>query len=281
MSNDSISHKICRVCGESYEETTEFFQWRKDTKKFETRCRYCARVAGKAYDSNHAQEKSERTLRWKREHREQANETKRKWRKENPDKERVYNARWYAKNRDIKIAKLAVYRKNHIEERRAYQRQWSKTNPDKKRANYRKWQETHRDTVRQANRKWAKSHPEQVKMRSKQWRLDNPDKVTAIDQRRRAREKSVPHTFTAKDWKFAKSYFKGCCAYCLTPVEKPHQEHHIALTNNGGYTPDNILPSCSACNWSKSDKNPVQWVYEHFDNPEEVLERIRVYFDSL
>ena len=69
-------------------------------------------------------------------------------------------------------------------------------------------------------------------------------KATYIRKRRREfRKRSLPATLTQVDWQAALEYFEWSCVYCGATGDL-HQDHFIPLSKGGGYTIDNIVPSC-------------------------------------
>lgn len=54
--------------------------------------------------------------------------------------------------------------------------------------------------------------------------------------------------------------FGRCCAYCRQPVlGQPEPDHVVPLSRGGSNSVTNILPACSTCNNSKSDRTPSEW----------------------
>lgn len=128
------------------------------------------------------------------------------------------------------------------------------------------------------------------------WQKRKPDVVANIQHRRRAKKRGLAATFTVKDRQIMLSYWNNCCAYCGQPVGFWHflaEEHFIAESNGGPYTPDNILPACHArkgapgampdtyCNNSKSDNDPEEWLIQKLgtQKAKQKLEEIRIYFE--
>ena len=100
--------------------------------------------------------------------------------------------------------------------------------------------------------------------RLKAWQEANPKKMKErhklSKQRREHRKQQLPATLTIKDWEHALEYFERTCAYCGMPTDELHQEHFIPVAKGGGYTKDNIIPSCPECNSDKRAKEPLDWL---------------------
>lgn len=152
----------------------------------------------------------------------------------------------------------------------ARMRHYRSSNPDKIRED----RAANRDKARESARRWHAA---------------NPDKRREKAQRRRARQRAAASTFTTQDWIFALEYWNGACAYCkhsssLFDVNYVlHQEHYVPLSSDGAYTPDNILPACQNCNFSKGSKDPDVWLKERFGakKAKRIKQEIADYFASV
>jgi hypothetical protein len=78
----------------------------------------------------------------------------------------------------------------------------------------------------------------------------------------RSKKESLPATLTNEQWKETLKYYNYRCAYCgIHEIELEKslaQEHIIPVSRNGGFTKDNIVPSCGSCNSKKHDKTPKE-----------------------
>jgi len=161
-------------------------------------------------------------------------------------------------NRKYNREYMACKRANRTpEERRAdlvRLKQWKIDNPEKiaaqKRRNYHRWSPEKKT-----------EHSRRYRKNNVVWKAKNPGSSNGDrrgqKQRRKAREKSLPATLTAEQWKETLEFFGYLCAYCGEEWE--HQDHFVPLSKGGGYTQDNIVPSCVECNLSKSSLLPQDW----------------------
>lgn len=155
--------------------------------------------------------------------------------------------------------------------------------PDKVRENVKRYRQKECQRIRLYRQK----NVDKIREYNKQYCQNNLLKMRQKDQHREARKRSLPHNFTEQHWQHALTYFNGCCAYCGNPPSLfdyntvLHQEHHIPVSKNGGYTPDNIIPACQSCNLNKSNKDPQPWVAERFGKKqgETILKKIQEYFE--
>lgn len=173
--------------------------------------------------------------------------------------------------------------------------------PQKKKQADREYQATHREQLRPKARirqqNYRDRHPGKSAEYQRKKRAENPDKAREEirashkrhpetrrrnEQIRRARMRGLPATLTDNDWQRALEYFDYRCAYCGEPCNRFHYEHHISVTNGGGFVPENIVPSCGKCNSSKFNHDPHAWLLSRFpDDAAEIEARILAYFASL
>ena len=76
--------------------------------------------------------------------------------------------------------------------------------------------------------------------------------------KRQAVKRSLPCNLTPDEWQDTLSRFDGKCVYCGDEWE--HQDHLWPFSKAGGYTRNNIVPSCAPCNLSKTDKYPADFI---------------------
>lgn len=158
--------------------------------------------------------------------------------------------------------------------------EWRKANPEKRQKALDKWRAENPDKLKAQTKRWSAQHPGKNSCRLKKWRRDHPEKRRVYDQRRRAQKKSLPSTFTNEEWAAAMGYFDYRCAYCGKDARELAQDHFIPVAKNGGYTRDNIIPSCTHCNSSKGKKEFFVWASRKFgeDNCNQIYQRIQEYF---
>jgi hypothetical protein len=178
------------------------------------------------------------------------------------------------------------YQETHTEERKQYAR----NTRDKARLRNKRYIERYPNRYRARHREYYKKHREGKKQYGKAYRAKYPEKYLIYRERRIARKRNLPTTFTATDWQSALDYFGGCCAVCGRPKGLWHtlaQDHWIPLSKGGPYTPDNIVPLCQsqngdtdACNNTKSNRDPIEWLNWKYGKREaaKILKRIEAYF---
>lgn len=177
------------------------------------------------------------------------------------DCRRAYMREYRAKNHEKMLAYDRAYRAENADYLREYERQYRIKNHAKKRQQERSRYAQNVEREREARREYYARHTEGAKVRK---------------QRRRARNRQLPHTFTAQEWRRCLEYWHGCCAICGRPVGLWHsiaQEHWIPLADprpdNPGKVATNILPMCHStkdgtdgCNNTKWARDPMAWLID-------------------
>jgi len=104
----------------------------------------------------------------------------------------------------------------------------------------------------------------EVKERKKEYRKEYwsrpevKERGRLSDHKKSAMKRSLPHDLTVDEWQDTLSRFDGKCVYCGDEWE--HQDHLWPFSKAGGYTRNNIVPSCAPCNLSKTDKYPADFI---------------------
>lgn len=78
------------------------------------------------------------------------------------------------------------------------------------------------------------------------------------------RDKGKVPEYELIDWKHALINWKGECAYCgRVAGHGKHltKDHVVAVSKGGKTTRTNIIPSCERCNFSKGNKELVDWYH--------------------
>lgn len=131
--------------------------------------------------------------------------------------EKEDNSHWRETCREQKRENDRRYYHNNAKKLKAYHNDWVNANPEKMRASRKRWQQTHFDEDREQKKRWRKNNLDKLhEYKSQYWR-NNPDKRRKYNQKRRSQKRSLPATFTERDWQRALEYFNGCCAYCGNP----------------------------------------------------------------
>lgn len=126
-------------------------------------------------------------------------------------------------------------------------------------------------------RAWRQDNRERILARNRERHLIDPTKRNAAMVRRRARVKNLPDAFTSADWQYCLSYWQNRCVMCGSK-DRISADHWIAVShrNSPGTVRSNMIPLCCNCNSSKSNRNPVDWLYWRFSEEEAMLRLVEV-----
>lgn len=111
----------------------------------------------------------------------------------------------------------------------------------------------------------------------KKYRETHRPLIAQLSQRRRARIRNLPNTYSKQDEKIMFEYWGNKCCICGRPAGLWHVitgDHWIPIADsrpdNPGNVPWNIVPMChtmpgspigeASCNQSKKQKDPVEWL---------------------
>lgn len=158
----------------------------------------------------------------------------------------IYYREYYAKNREKYLENSRKWFQEHKEYKEAYVKEWH----GKHEGYWKKYGASRTEYLREYNRTYYLTHKEEDRVRC---------------QKRRTLKKAADASLTTEEWEMAKLEFGNGCAYCGKQM-KLEQDHFVPLSDGGGYTKENIIPSCKRCNCSKhanafSDWYPSQPFY--------------------
>lgn len=168
-----------------------------------------------------------------------------------------------------RTAKALEYQKSHPEKTRRYSRNYYRRN----RLKLREYRQRNIGNRAEYLRDYQQKHPHIYRINK---------------QRRRARKRALPDTWTQQDWFVCLEYWKYCCAVCGYPLKDvfgnaPHADHWHPLNQPGcpGTIPNNMICLCDRCNRSKHDDLPDDWLMKKFGKKKAaaILKRINAYFD--
>ena len=226
-------YKKCFDCGKILPLTEEYFlkYWSKEDSKyyFKPHCRECGKIRCK------------------------------QWRERNSEKQKAYqveyaksgkakeNARkYYAEHREKALETIHKYKATHREQLAEYQRA-RYANPET------------RDIMKASTKRWKDNNKEAVAEYRRQHQQANPEYYREKNRQRAALKRTLPNTLTDEEWEESKAEFDYCCAYCGKPIDRFYKDHFIPVSAGGGYTKDNIIPTCAWCNTSKHNYPFEEW----------------------
>ena len=155
------------------------------------------------------------------------------------------------------------YEKNK-EKRQEYTKSYVKNNKEKILAQKSEYYFKNKPRIQ----KYYKKNIKHISKRNSEWRKNNVKKTRDYSRERNEKMMSLPHTLTEEEWQDTLKEFNYECAYCgeKSDLEK---DHFVPVSKDGGYTIDNIVPSCMNCNRSKYNYDFFDWYFnQDFYNEE-------------
>lgn len=234
MVDNSVPRKQCsrkEQCihpeGSWLPATTEYFQSRKSRKKglgLRSWCKFCTAVGKKRHRQKPEVRKQERLYK--------------------QDYDREYNARPEIKER-IRIHRQKPEVRQRIRE---YDREYSKTPEQRaRRKDYRERPYVKRKTLRRVS-EYSKTENGRASMKR-------------MKANRRTQKHQSGERYLASDIVALYHQQKGRCWYCQCELNGVyHLEHRVPLSRGGLDELRNITLSCPACNLSKYNKLPHEWI---------------------
>jgi hypothetical protein len=165
-----------------------------------------------------------------------------KYREQNKERAKENDRMYYERNKDRVIERA---------------KKWRELNTEKVASSKRVYYLKNREVALKYSRKYREQNREKDAKRKRNWRKAKPDMVTLSTQRRRARKKSLPNSFTTEQMQETLKYFGGCA---LTGSDEFYWDHVIPIaTGHGGTVYGNMIPLRPDLNQSKSDANIFEW----------------------
>jgi 5-methylcytosine-specific restriction endonuclease McrA len=207
-------------------------------------CKTCDKKRAKAYYEKNKEKKLAKDRERYERNKEKILERHKEQRKKDPERFRKNKRKTYLNNRESILESVRRYRKE---------------NPEKFQESIKKYRENNREKVRQTNREWRKRNPDYKSDYYKRHPHLNAEKSS----NRRALIRKCRVGRLPKGYKqIVYDTQKGKCWWCGKKLnkEKWHVDHLIPLSKDGKHCLSNMVASCPACNWSKSNKLPHEFM---------------------
>lgn len=251
--------KTCTKCGTTKPLTSEFYPRRKDSKDgFRNSCKECEKVRMKKWN----EENKEHIAKYNEENKEKIREY-----------QREYDKKYYKKHREFKLQYKKEHYKNNKDKYYQWNKQWRERNSNYYSIRQKEHRERNKDSLKEYGKQYRKENKEYLNEMTRTWRQKNRH-IDAMYSRNRQRDiNSLEVTLTQEEWNDTLRYFDYKCAYCgisqsehrKETGQRLHQDHLIPLTREGGFTHDNIIPSCRRCNSCKNNSEFLTW-YRGFED---------------
>ncbi len=247
-------YRFCSKCGEEKPNTPEFFVTSRG--KITSECRICSQLRAKTWFS--------------------------KKKEQDPD----YSKKAYYRHAEANRARARRYYQTHKEQHRERDKQWKERNQERHSVYKKSYYAENRGQIINRVRQWRKDNPERYRGYNREWLDSNPEVADAIQksaqQRRRARKRNLPNTFTTEEWMICLTYWQYRCAVCGSDNEI-HADHWIPLAdeNSPGTVKENMIVLCSHCNHTKWATDAETWLVKKLgvDEAAKKLAEIHTYFE--
>jgi hypothetical protein len=291
--------KECLTCHNVYPKTEMYFR-SSGKKGLRHECRECERQRQREEYWENPELFRAKAVEYSEKHRKElaAKAKERYW--ANPEKYRRLRREYYVLHPEREKQVRQRYYQTHTDEMRERARNWYWENRERSLARGKEWRQQNHARLLTLYRERYWNDPEKAREYTRQYNKTERGKLnrTASRQRRAARERSLPDTFTIDDWQRALEYFDGRCAICgrlpgfwFTIAA----DHWIALSDprpdNPGTVATNVIPLCHSkkgvpvgepsCNQNKRSKDPEEWLIERYGKrkAKQILDRIKAYFE--
>lgn len=162
----------------------------------------------------------------------------------------VKSREWAAKNRERKNAHKAASRHSDIE---------------RDRANRRRHYANNAESLRKQAREAGPDKKAKRAARQRRYRTENPEKIRQLNRARVATKRAAGNV-TRADIERLIALQKGRCAACKKVTVRHgkgfHLDHKTPLSRGGTNYFGNLQILCPACNLSKSDRDPHEFMVE-------------------
>ena len=98
--------------------------------------------------------------------------------------------------------------------------------------------------------------------------------------RQHARDRGLPDSATARQFRCTLRHFKHCCAICNRPLTRGATiDHWQPLESGGDSAIGNLVPMCLDCNHDKANQDARLWLTVRYgaDEGQRIFERIENY----
>ena len=163
---------------------------------------------------------------------------------------------YYLANKDRITIRQRTYNASHQEARRLQAHTYYLTNKAKLDRMNKLYQSIHYEELLIKGRAFRTLHAERLRAALRARRRANPEPHRNQQHQRRARKMAVLGSATPEQLKAIKAAYNGRCAYCGVKPTKLTIDHVVPLSKNGTHTPENLVPACPFCNYSKRDREP-------------------------
>ena len=148
-------------------------------------------------------------------------------------------------------------RHSHTDKCKRYRKEYQKRADRKAYMKAYIWRDYIAERARKRARDYYKKYTAKCIARSMQYEKDHPEIRKSVLHARRV----SPGKWKAKDLLVHLRNQNYRCYWCCVPLGKDyHVDHVIPFCKGGTNYPDNIRPTCPACNFKKNGKMPMDFI---------------------
>ncbi|KKM70781.1 hypothetical protein LCGC14_1437300 [marine sediment metagenome] len=168
----------------------------------------------------------------------------------------------YEKNRAVLLIYKRKYHEKNRERELAYNKQYRKDNHTKRARYVKDYCKRHPEWSKAQGRKNYHNHKQECLLRVSKYKKKHRSRYNELSRLYVMKRKSLPCTLTGKEWQHILFEHDYCCYYCgcILFGKAIHREHKIPASRGGGYTRENIVPSCVSCNVCKHTLTDVEFL---------------------
>ena len=138
--------------------------------------------------------------------------------------------------------------------------------------------EQNKERITESQKQYREQNKERIAESQKQYRETPQGQVAAFNSgsRRRVREQKQGNGITKEQWLECMKFFNWKCAYSGITLSKEnrHLDHINPLSKGGVNEIWNLVPMYNSYNFSKNNKNMLEWYKEQEFYSEERLQKI-------
>ena len=248
-------------------------------------CSKCKRILV-AYEGNFAKKKGARYgLRSEckkcgkqhyKDNREKIRERQKQYRENNEEKIKEFKKQYYEKNKE----KIKEKSKKWYEENKEYAKEHREKRKENRKEYMEQWREKNKKHRKEYSKEYYEENKEHIKEYKKQYKINNPDKVFNYHHKRRELKECQGRGIAKEQWIEMMEFFEWKCAYSGMQFSSNNKErdrtidHIIPLSKGGEHEIWNLVPMCANYNYSKQDKDMLEWYKKQDFYSEERLLKI-------
>ena len=286
--------KKCTNCGEWLVANTNNFNKRKGYKYgLHSNCRKCENEKSRKYHHANKERLNKISRQYYREHKEELLEYNKQYHKINKEKIAEQRKQYAEKNKEKKAEYDRRYREEHKEELAKQKKQYYEENKEKKAEYDKQYRKNNKERRTKQKKQYYEENKEKVLKHQKEYYQDNKEKIAKRNKqyvqspkgqavqfnarvKRRMKENNQGNGINVSQWLDMMNYFNWECAYSGKSIDKYNRtiDHIIPIAKGGEHEIWNLVPMYNSYNFSKNDKDMLEWYKQQSFFSEERLAKI-------